>query len=50
MAGSFVQLKSGSWRARVDVDGFTLSGTFPTKRRVEKWVRPYFENRPTGLR
>jgi hypothetical protein len=38
MAGSYTRLPSGSWRARVDVDGFTVRGTFPTKRRAEQWV------------
>lgn len=38
MAGSFTRLNSGNWRARVDVDGARISGTFPNKRAAEKWV------------
>ncbi len=38
MAGSFVRLESGNWRARVLVGGARLTKTFPTKRRAEQWV------------
>lgn len=47
--GSFDQLPSGKWRARIKVDGRTFTKTMPTKREAQTWARDIESDVRRGL-